>query len=95
MLVIAHEIPASFTYVRRTLLTLILTYGNKKSTLVTFKVEGLVISLFYGKGVELLVDGDIMFQYCKFGNFPVGCIFAKLRNEDILPIERICASSGQ
>ena len=29
----------------------------KKSTLVTFKVEGLVISLIYGKGVELLVDG--------------------------------------
>ena len=57
MLVIAHEIPASFTYVRRTLLTLILTYGNKKSTLVTFKFEGLVISLSYGKGVELLVNG--------------------------------------
>ena len=43
---------AKDSFVRRTLLTLIL-----KSTLVTFKVEGLVISLFYGEGVELLVDG--------------------------------------
>ena len=29
----------------------------KKSTFVTFKVEGLFISLFHGKGMELLVDG--------------------------------------
>ena len=34
------------------------------------------------------------FKYCKFVNFGKGCIFAKLRSEDVLSKERICAIPG-
>ena len=57
----------------------------KKSTLVTFKVcvwggggggVALVVSLFYGKGVELLVEG-IISQYCKILKFSRGLYFCE------------------
>ena len=79
---IVHEISSIFSYVRRTLLTLKLTYGNKKSIPVTFKVEGRVISFFIGRGGVACRGGT--FQCCKFGNFHKGCILAILCSEDVL-----------
>ena len=44
--------------------------------------------------MELLVDG-VCSSAVNSGNFREVCIFTKLRSEDVLSIERICASSGQ
>ena len=46
-----------FPKAQRLLLTFKLNMVLIKSTLVTFKAEGLAINLFYGEGVELLVEG--------------------------------------